>query len=202
MLIVISPENNLKNEIANLHALFAEGLAVFHLRKPNHSIEDWRNYLNLVDKKYHNRIVLHNHFDLCKEYKVKGVHFKEGNRIGDIEIENSVQNYLDMGLTVSSSFHSKIDIAKCNATFTYHFLSPVFNSISKVGYKGKGFDVNASNKTTIALGGITNENIPEAKQLGYNGMAVLGHLWNQGDVISNFKKIKDTYSDTFLAIHA
>ena len=77
--------------------------------------------------------------------------------------------------------------------YDYVFLSPIFDSISKVGYTHAFTSedlLNAKstgliNKKVIALGGINAENIPIAHQYGFGGVAVIGALWG------NFSKDKD-----------
>ena len=39
MVILISPENDLPKELQTLHQLFDAGLAYYHLRKPNYTID-------------------------------------------------------------------------------------------------------------------------------------------------------------------
>ena len=58
MLIIISPEKDLKNEISILNQLFEAGLECFHLRKPTYSKEEMVAYLNQIDSKFHQKIVL------------------------------------------------------------------------------------------------------------------------------------------------
>ncbi|GHV12504.1 thiamine phosphate synthase [Fibrobacterales bacterium] len=80
-------------------------------------------------------------------------------------------------------------------------LSPVFDSISKEGYKSKfsreelknGIaDWRKLNKTTkiYALGGVDDENIKELPELGFDGAAILGAVWNYADPLGAFSKIR------------
>lgn len=94
------------------------------------------------------------------------------------------------GKTISSSFHEAEDVLNCDFEFDYHLLSPVFSSISKKGYKGRGFDVNHIDKTIIGMGGVTSENIKSFKTLGYKGVGVLGGIWNSDEPVQTFKKIQ------------
>ncbi|MDR3253081.1 MAG: thiamine phosphate synthase [Tannerella sp.] len=72
-----------------------------------------------------------------------------------------------------------------SVALSYVFLSPVFDSISKVGYR-QGFTSEELlsyrmqgfiNKRVIALGGIYAGNISEIRRYGFGGVAVLGALW-------------------------
>jgi thiamine-phosphate pyrophosphorylase len=66
----------------------------------------------------------------------------------------------------------------------------VFSSVSKKDYHGRGFDVNHIDKTIIGMGGVTGDNLSAFDTLGYNGVGVLGGIWNSSTPILNFKKMK------------
>ena len=72
-LIVLSPQNYLPSETRTVNLLFENGLNVFHLRKPTHSLKDLRNYLKEIPEIYHNRIVSHGHAELLSEFNLKGL---------------------------------------------------------------------------------------------------------------------------------
>ncbi|MDG4946319.1 thiamine phosphate synthase [Weeksellaceae bacterium KMM 9713] len=188
MLILISPEKDLKNEISILNQLFEAGLECFHLRKPTYSKEEMMAYIKQIDAKFHDRIVLHSFHELVNKFNVRGIHFSESLRVQ--YIDHPSQYFMDLnmfGKTISSSFHEIKDIENCYFEFDYHFLSPVFNSISKENYPGRHFDVNKVDKDIIALGGMTSENINQIKDLGFKGAAVLGSLWNAENPVEYFK---------------
>lgn len=194
MIILIAPEEDIAHEIEILHQLFEEGLECYHLRKPFKNHEEHVSYLNKIDKKYHNRIVVHNFHELINEFNLKGIHFQEQKRIEHIDNPGQYFKNLEMyGKTISSSFHELIDIENCYFEFDYHLLSPVFTSISKEGYEGRGFDVNPIDKTIIGMGGATVENIASFKTLGYKGVGVLGGVWNSTNPVEVFKKIKKLF---------
>jgi thiamine-phosphate pyrophosphorylase len=60
-LIVLSPEITVSNETEILNSLFENGLLKFHLRKPNSSLEELREYLSKVKDKYLNIIIINSH---------------------------------------------------------------------------------------------------------------------------------------------
>lgn len=73
-------------------------------------------------------------------------------------------------------------------------MSPIFSSISKKGYEGRGFDVNTINKRIIGMGGVTTENINEFTKLGFKGVGVLGGIWNSKSPVTDFKKMRDYFT--------
>jgi len=198
MLLVISSENEMAEEAVSINQLFASGMCLFHLRKPKATREECRSLLNAIDIKFHGYIMLHQYYDLCKEYQLKGIHLKESFR-KELGAKGSeyVTSFQDENYTVSTSFHSLAMVNSNVISFDYCLLSPVFDSVSKQGYTGRTFDVSNIKTTIIALGGIQLDTISKTTQLGYNGIAVLGAIWKQKDPTYSFKKIKESYESNF-----
>lgn len=195
MLIVIAPEHDIPNEISILNQLFDAGLEYYHLRKPYKNYEEHCVYLNQIDEKYHNRIVVHYFHELVNTYSLKGIHFQEQKRKDHIDNPGHYFKGLSMyGKTISSSFHEPDELENCDFEFDYHLLSPVFSSISKQGYEGRGFDVNDSDKLIIGMGGITIETISEVFKLGFKGIGVLGGVWNMDNPIESFIELEKQYT--------
>ena len=194
MLIVISSEAEITAEAVRINQLFQLGLPCFHLRKPMATKEECHRLISAIDKRYHGKIMLHQYFDFCSTFHLKGIHLKEvfrrdlGEKAGVF-----VQGYQEKGFCVSSSFHSYLELETCSIPFDYFLLSPVFDSISKKGYKGSGFDVSGSNKMIVGLGGISEKTIAKTVQLGYKGVAVLGAVWESDDPVEHFNKLKVCY---------
>jgi len=194
MLIIISSESRITAEAEHINQLFQLGMECFHLRKPMGTEEECRILIKGIEKKYHRKIMLHQYFDLCTEFHLKGIHLKEAFRRGLGEKEHAyVQSYQEKGFCVSSSFHSYLEVEACAISYDYFLLSPVFDSISKKDYKGSGFDVIDSKKRIVGLGGISKKTIPTAVNLGFKGMAVLGAVWKSEDPAGSFKELKVCY---------
>ncbi|MCD8445647.1 thiamine phosphate synthase [Tenacibaculum finnmarkense] len=194
MIVLISPEKDVANEMQILHQLFEAGLECYHLRKPSKDYQEHIVYLNQIPEKYHNKIVTHYFHELVNEYSLKGIHFQEQKRRD--ALENGSRYFIGLkmiGKTMSSSFHEPEELANCDIEFDYHLLSPVFSSISKKGYQGRGFDVNNIDKTIIGMGGITSETISKTLALGFQGIGVLGGVWNSQNAVESFKKIQKEF---------
>ncbi|MBU2945548.1 thiamine phosphate synthase [Zobellia uliginosa] len=194
MIILISPEEDTSNEIDILNRLFKEGLEYYHLRKPNKDQQQYCDYLHLIEEKYHNKIVVHHHHKLVNTFNLKGIHFQEQKRRDNIDNPGQYFCNLSMyGKTISSSFHEPEELEACDFEFDYHLLSPVFSSISKKGYEGRGFNVNHIDKKIIGMGGVTKNNLSEIQKLGFQGVGVLGGIWNSKTPIENFKVMQEFY---------
>jgi len=194
-IVVLSPEKDIPNELEILHQLFEEGLEYYHFRKPQKNLKEHADYLSKIDQKFHSRIVTHLYHELLNDFDLKGIHFQEQQRRDKLEKGQTLNDYLSelsiskKELTISSSFHEPEELEKCDIDFDYHFLSPVFSSISKQGYEGKGFDVNHISKKVIGMGGVTSENLKEFNRLGFKGVGVLGGIWAHESPIQSFKEI-------------
>lgn len=192
MLIVLTSERAIENEAELINTLFSEGLERLHLRKPEFSIDGYRALLDQINARYYERIMLHEHHELLQEYPLRGIHLQEQARLNlDDALKVTLKVYENKGLKMSSSFHSKEDIVKCKGYFEYVLLSPVFSSISKSGYEGKGFDVTDLDEFVVGMGGINENTLQATFDLGYQGVGVLGGIWNTEDVLESFKVIRD-----------
>lgn len=194
-LIVITSPDFLVGEATAISSLFDAGLEILHLRKPTSTIDELRCLLKQIPECYMDRIVVHEHFSLVDEFHLKGIHLNRRN--------SSLPN--DYDSQVSCSCHSLEEVAKKKNSVDYLFLSPIFDSISKEGYNssfGKDELKMASenyiiDEKVIALGGIDPQNIPEIKELGFGGIAVLGYIWNssvEADVnivVDNYLKLRN-----------
>ncbi len=196
MIIVISNPSTIKDEQTIIHQLFDEGLEIFHVRKKEYSEKEMRIFIEQIPYNYFKRIVLHSQFHLAEEYNLKGIHVPVNFNREDANGSKSI------------SFHSLDEIEKCKKKFDYGFLSPVFDSISKAGYKSnfnfpelklflknriKSSNNRAEERHIIALGGIEEDKIDTIKELGFSGIALLGAIWQSKDPVEKFKKIKEKW---------
>lgn len=175
--IVITSPGFLQGEADFIDRLFNHGLDRLHLRKPGADIGECRRLLDGISREWLPRIVVHDNFGLCREYGLGGVHLNGRNPMAPPNHEGSV----------SRSCHSLEEISRYKGECDYLTLSPIFNSISKQGYMaafGPGQlaaarDSGLIDRRVIALGGVTLENIPRVKELGFGGVAILGDVWQR-----------------------
>lgn len=172
-----------------LTALFEEGLEILHLRKPETEPVYSERLLALLPEQYRGRIVVHDHFYLKNEYKLKGIHLNQRNP----ELPHKYKGH------ISCSCHSAEEVLAHKRACNYVFLSPIFDSISKEDY-GAQFspaqlrDYSRSrviDRKVMALGGVELGNIKQIKELGFGGAVLLGDIWNRFDMHStqDFKDI-------------
>lgn len=186
-----------------VNACFQQGLQRLHLRKKDFREQDYRNYLGAIDAAFHERIVLTEHFGLLKEFDLGGVHLS--SHIRDMSATWDELAMLQPK-AVSASFHDWEEIASAKKVFDYVFISPVFDSISKKGYKA-GIDLEgaaALKKTKanctgiIGLGGVQADNIQLLKEKDFDGAALLGAVWEANNPVAAFLEIQHKIVDKLI----
>ncbi|TRZ41312.1 thiamine phosphate synthase [Robertkochia solimangrovi] len=193
MIILITQEIGIKNEMVLLQEMFREGLSRLHVRKPGMNREGLREWLQGFDAEFHTRMVIQDHFDLLEEFNLGGRHLKESMRNSDLP---EVYPFEMTGGLISTAVHDPDSLEKVT-TFDYAFLSPVFDSISKDKYHGRKFHLSDPPLPVFALGGITAENVGALPRMGYSGAGVLGSIWNREDPIKEFIKIREASENIF-----
>ncbi len=100
------------------------------------------------------------------------------------------------GYSLSTSIHDINAYNNLHIAFDYTFYSPVFDSISKQDYKAMDkthLNVSAIKKDIklIALGGVHEGNCLEALNYGFDGVALLGAVWQSEAPVAAFKRIQN-----------
>lgn len=192
-LIVISSPEFLHDEARLINELFAAGMKRFHLRKPNASVAKMVELVSAIDPDYRAEVVLHQHHELADGFAMHRIHYPEVLRLLQPEVLEAQKR---RGLGLSTSIH-KLEHACTLSVFDYVFFSPVFNSISKAGYPGAlsaDFRLLKTEATpaVIALGGVDYGNIPLVMEMNFDGVAVLGAIWNKpGSPVEHFLRLQD-----------
>ena len=196
--ILISSPQAIENEWEILSELFRKGLQRFHLRKPHWDKNQYQKALEKIDTAFHQRIIIHDFPILAQDFGLGGIHLKEGVRKGlDVETwEEILKHKKANSLSLSTSVHSLGDWNQLNEAFEYAFLSPVFDSLSKKGYRAsKDWQhpiLRHSRSKAIALGGIDVDKISQLHSWNYDGLAALGAVWNHPSqaIVRTLKLIK------------
>jgi thiamine-phosphate pyrophosphorylase len=197
-LILITPDTKVNNELQIINSLFANGLQRLHVRKPGFSYEEYKAYISNIDAQYHKHIVVCSAFELYSELGLGGVHLN--SHIRDDAAVLAQVAHVPMG-HISTSFHSWQEVRDNKRPYGYEFISPVFDSISKAGYKA-GIDLQqcaaVREEVTvehgycpqiIGLGGVGAEQVRILQANGFDGAALLGSVWGAEDVVGAFVEI-------------
>ena len=206
----ISPERFSAAEIPVIEALLAAGLTAYHLRKPEASEEASANFLRQLPAATRSHIVLHQQHALVDAFSLGGVHFKDTvAALAPITPESGhaaaaatpTTSLAKKAITRSRSIHRIQQLSTEAKGWDYCFLSPVFPSISKAGYRPAWTraELRAAlerarekkHSRICALGGIDRENALEAKALGFDAVVLCGVLWQSPDPVRVFEEIKE-----------
>ena len=123
-IIVITDTPFAASEAESIRILLSEGADRVHLRKPQSAENDMRRLIEALPPELYPRLTLQDHLYLAGEYGIGGVHLNARNP----EIPAG------FGGLISRSCHSFEELAS-HPTEDYLFLSPIFDSISKTGYR-------------------------------------------------------------------
>ena len=176
-LIVIANPAPIVDEHLYINALFSAGLSCFHLRKPDYSFAQMEDYIQAIAPNHRQRVTIHSHWSLAIQYQLGGVHYPAA------VVTDPLPDWLGRK---SRPLHDLVTYP--HEPLSYVLFSPVFDSISKHGYCAQYNGVqlqaalrhwHANNLRVMALGGVDVHNIAQLKQWGFDGVAVLGSIWQQ-----------------------
>ncbi|MBP6386579.1 MAG: thiamine phosphate synthase [Pseudarcicella sp.] len=188
-MILISNPTPVIDETIRVNAMFDAGLPIFHLRKPDSLPEEIDDFLTKISPKYLSQIAIHQYHFLAEKWHLKRLHFtvKQRNSTNITDFEN----YRNQGFILSTSVHSVEEFNHLNFNFDYVFLSPVFDSISKINYTSVVFDLSKINNFSftklVALGGINISNRHEIYKMGFDDYALLGSIWQSENPLNAVK---------------
>ena len=106
--IVITLPDFIENESTYINQLFKAGIDLLHLRKPESNTEECKRLIQEIDKKWHKKIVVHDHFELCQEFHLHGIHLNRRNH----EIPEGFQG------SISQSCHSFKEVEQALQTIS------------------------------------------------------------------------------------
>lgn len=173
-IVVITDAPFFEGEAEAVRLLLEEGVDRVHLRKPGATEAEMRRLVEALPDACYPRLTLQDWLPLAAEYGLGGVHptyrwpaVPEG-----------------FGGLVSRSCHSLDEVAAARDA-DYVFLSPVFDSISKSGYRAAFTEAQLLEagrrgllgERVVALGGIGPESLPRLVEYGFGGAALLGCVW-------------------------
>lgn len=189
-LVVITEPAFRSDEPEAIRLLLDEGIDRIHLRKPGSDESRMRRLIESLPAACYPCLTLQDHLPLAVEYGIGGVHLSSRNP----------EPPARFGGLLSRSCHSLGELA-ARTDEDYLFLSPIFDSISKAGYRSRYTPCELSEaahagiitRRTVALGGIRPEHLPALESYGFGGAALLGYIWqsvSHEEMIRRTKKLK------------
>ena len=194
-LAVISPAGSDSREFAAVGAMLAAGLERYQVRKPDWTPSELAAWFDGLPAAWHVRLVLPGSGELAARVGLGGRHWRDDASTPTVPPSGSS--------FTSRSCHDLATLQAALGHWDAVFFGPMFASISKPGYGPRGdFDRSelaallaartpAQRRTAVfALGGITAENLPECRDLGFDGVAVLGAIWQAADPFAAFTRLQ------------
>lgn len=174
-LIAITLPKMFRKEPEVIVQLLDSGYDAIHIRKPHSSKEDVAALLSALPESYLNKIVLHDHFELTQLFPISGVHLNRRQQQPPAGFKGSI----------SRSCHTLNEVAEHKNQYKYMFLSPIYDSLSKPGYRSaftrhqleQARDAGIIDHTVYALGGVARTRLNELQELGFGGAAMMGAAW-------------------------
>lgn len=207
-IIIITSPAEVSDEAAAISSLIHSGeVERVHIRKPYWDEQATRRLIARIPAECYPFLTLHDHHRLAMEYGLGGVHLNSRNPNipirRDVTPPTPTPSQEATGkhtLSVSRSCHSADDVrdALAREKLDYCFFSPIFDSVSKSGYRGRitPTDCNTLQNEGIldhrvyALSGVTPENLQRVKVLGFSAAAILGAAWQHRDIALFINRLK------------
>lgn len=188
MLVLFTPPHCNGKFASKYNHLFEEGLHALILRLKGATLRDYEELLLAINPKYHCRVLIDNYFELLQYTTVGGVYLNPSKW----DCYDEVRNFTSR---VATSAHSLEELAKVPFTPTFAMLSPVYDSISKSGYKAAlsleecKMQLPHIPFPVLALGGITPTRYKEVLNYGFAGAATLGYVYESAEgLLSAFRR--------------
>ena len=179
-LIVMTQTTFFVEEDKILMTLFEEGLDLLHLYKPASEPIYSERLLSLIPDEYHRRIMVHDHFYLKEEYRLKGIHLNRA----DAEPPGNYKG------TLSRTCRELGELKEAKRKSDYVFLKSLFDSQTnpddKQSLPMEQLEAAARqgliDKKVYAMGGMNIDNVHIARDLGFGGVVICGDLWNRFNI--------------------
>jgi thiamine-phosphate pyrophosphorylase len=199
-LIVISPESADAREVPALEGLFAAGLERYHVRKPAWDEAQLELWLSSLPQAWRTRLVLHRHPRLAARLGLGGAHERDE---GTPHARGQ-----------SRSCHDVATLRQCLGAYDSVLFGPVFASLTKKGYgpaadfpwdslkAALGAPRGPAHTSVFAIGGIDGDQLARCRDLGFDGGALLGAVWNDTEPVRAFASILEKARRLEGACHA
>jgi thiamine-phosphate pyrophosphorylase len=197
MIQLITHPTSLPDETGYWLQLLQAGADSILVRKPGWQESCYEDLLRQADPVCYRHLMIAGYPALCEKYGLQGVHFSEAARMQ--LSDKQIHYYQQQGWRLSSSIHTvQVLPPTCNH-WNQLLLAPVFNSISKNGHLA-AFDrtfrlsKNGYSGKVLALGGVDHTTAGAARHMQFDGIALLGALWQQPTAaVNNFCRIRDIW---------
>lgn len=177
MLLVITPPDATSQVVQRYNTLLGLGAFKMLLRLPEADEVRYEECIRSISPRYRHRVILSDYYHLVPKAGLGGIHLKAERRPDWATWQQIAQTDF-----ITTSVHSLEELEHLEFSPSMALLSPVFDSISKSGYKA-AIDLKHCRERlpqipfpVLALGGVTPDKIQICRDHGFSGGAVLGYL--------------------------
>ncbi len=187
---VISPTMERPGERKIVLRLFENGLTAFHLRRPHWSATQFKNWLSAFPAELRSRVFVHQYPQLVRKFGLAGFHLAHGTAFPSISA---------CGM-LSAQCEDFQSVLRCGEKCARIMLGPVFPP--------EKYDVTVPRRTpeeyaaivaywrahggkaeVLAFGGVNAGNIRFCREAGFDGVGVVGAVWDAADPVKAFKNL-------------
>lgn len=144
-------------------------------------------------------LIINDHVELCREINADGVHLG----LDDYQTSNLVDMKAALGNRILGvSCYNRFELAQqaAEAGVDYVAFGSCFDSATKPAAVRASLDLFARTRQeldvpTVAIGGITLANAPQAIAAGADAIAVIGALFSASDVASTAQQFSDLFDE-------
>jgi thiamine-phosphate pyrophosphorylase len=206
--IIYTPPAEVENEIEIISQLLDAGADYLYIRKPELDDFSLVDYVEKIPEKYWKQCISAS-LIITKEFDLGGYHFTRDIVQRNALYNDKVLDWLHDNNKISSvSAHSTEELRNYAGKFKHVIVSPLFSSISKEGHH---YDWDFDDLSIMiadlrfksefyAVGGIDLSKLDTVKKLNFDGVGLLGVLWNKSEdampaKLSLLNQIKTTHSN-------
>lgn len=172
-LIVMTAPTFFVEEDEILTALFDAGLDDLHLRKTGATRTWTERLLTLLDEDYRSRVTIHGMPYLKAEYGLRGIHLLAGE-----DVPEGYRGRVTCSCTTTNG------LREAKRRSDYVFLEGAFGgSFTKQALEEAAHD-GAIDRKVYACGGVNEESIMAARDIGFGGVVLSDDLWQRFDIHS------------------
>lgn len=200
-LVIMTQPTFFVEEDKILTALFDEGMDNLHLYKPGAPPMYSERLLSLLPESMYSRITVHENYYLKNEYGLAGIHLDSEDKEPPVDYKGKY----------SRTCYNVDNLGTIKKKSEYVFLYGVFgkqqgDNVHSCLTRAQLEDLSRQgliDKRVYACGGLSLDNVREAKELGFGGVVVCEALWNKFDIhneldykelISHFEKLRKVVS--------
>ena len=196
---LFTSNDKFRSEIYIVIKLLENGLQSLQIKKPDFTKKQLRSYIDQIPEKFHNKLIIHSHYNLIFKYNLKGIHISKHFRNKKIKFKTLLFliKYFRKGKIISCSCHNIDKLLDIPKFYTNVFISPIFTKENNLNplFPLKTLEniIPQLESKVFATGGIILKNVDLIKNVGFEGVGLMGSIWfdDAKQPLLHFKESKE-----------